>query len=203
MPRRHGNKEGFCHEGTKAQSFSWCLSVFVAISFYIRGIMKEKKYILSAEVADKKLRRMALQVAEQNHGAKQLILIGIKTSGSVIAEKISSYLKKVFKGEVVVLELSMDKKKPAAITLSKKMDFNGKTIVLIDDVANSGRTMLYALKPLLEQLPEKIQTLALVERTHKTFPIEVDYIGLSVSTTTDEHIYVEVEKGEVAGAWMD
>jgi pyrimidine operon attenuation protein / uracil phosphoribosyltransferase len=165
--------------------------------------MDNKKYILSAEIADKKLRRMALQVTEQNHSAKQLILIGIKTSGCVIAEKISSYLKEVFKGEVVVLELSMDKKSPSAITLNKKMDFNGKTIVLIDDVANSGRTMLYALKPLLEQLPEKIQTLALVERTHKTFPIDVDYIGLSVSTTKDEHIYVEVKNGQVEGAWMD
>jgi pyrimidine operon attenuation protein/uracil phosphoribosyltransferase len=165
--------------------------------------MKDKKYILSAEVADKKLRRMALQVAEQNYSAKQLILIGIKTSGSVIAEKISGYLKEVFKGEIIVLELSLDKKKPSAITLNKKMDFNGKTIVLIDDVANSGRTMLYALKPLLEQLPDKIQTLALVERTHKTFPIDVDYIGLSISTTTDEHIYVEVENNEVVGAWME
>lgn len=165
--------------------------------------MQNKKYILSAEVADKKLRRMALQVAEQNHSAKQLVLIGIKTSGSVIAEKISAYLKDIFKGEVIVLELSMDKKKPGAITLNKKLDFNGKTILLIDDVANSGRTMLYALKPLLEQLPEKIQTLALVERTHKTFPIDVDYIGLSVSTTTDEHIYVEVKNGQVDGAWME
>lgn len=165
--------------------------------------MQNKKYILSAEVADKKLRRMALQVAEQNYSAKQLILIGIKTSGSVIAEKISGYLKEVFKGEVIVLELSLDKKKPSVITLNKKMDFNGKTIVLIDDVANSGRTMLYALKPLLEQLPEKIQTLALVERTHKTFPIDVDYIGLSVSTTTDEHIYVEVKNGQIEGAWME
>lgn len=165
--------------------------------------MKDKKYILSAEVADKKLRRMALQVAEQNHSAKQLVLIGIKTSGSVIAEKISSYLKEVYKGEVIVMELSLDKKKPSVITLDKKMDFNGKTIVLIDDVANSGRTMLYALKPLLEQLPEKIQTLALVERTHKTFPIDVDYVGVSVSTTTNEHIYVEVKNNEVTGAWMD
>ena len=165
--------------------------------------MQNKKYILPAEVADKKLRRMALQVAEQNYNTKQLILIGIKTNGSVIAEKISAYLKDVFKGEVMVLELSMNKKKPGEITLNKKLDFNGKTIILIDDVANSGRTMLYALKPLLEQLPEKIQTLALVERTHKTFPIDVDYTGLSVSTTTDEHIYVEVEKGEVVGAWMD
>ena len=165
--------------------------------------MQNKKYILSAEVANKKLRRMALQVAEQNYNAKQLILIGIKANGIFIAQKISIYLKEVFKGEVIVLELSMDKKKPAEITLNKKIDFTGKTILLIDDVANSGRTMLYALKPLLEQLPEKIQTLALVERTHKTFPIDVDYTGLSVSTTTDEHIYVEVEKGEVVGAWMD
>ena len=165
--------------------------------------MQNKKYILSAEVANKKLRRMALEVVEQNYTAKQLVLIGIKTSGVVIAQKICSYLKEVFKGEVIVLELTMDKKKPLEIAINKKMDFNGKIILLIDDVANSGRTMLYALKPLLEQLPEKIQTLALVERTHKTFPIDVDYIGLSVSTTTDEHIYVEVEKGEVVGAWMD
>ena len=165
--------------------------------------MKDKKYILSAEVANKKLRRMALEVMEQNYEAKQLILIGIKANGIVIAEKMRHYLKEVFKGEVIVLELSMDKKKPSVITLSEKMDFTGKTILLIDDVANSGRTMLYALKPLLEQLPKKIQTLALVERTHKTFPIDVDYTGLSVSTTTDEHIYVEVENGEVMGAWMD
>lgn len=165
--------------------------------------MENKKYILSAEVANRKLHRMALQVLEQNYTAKQLILIGIKKNGTAIAEKIRKYLKDMFKGEVIVLELSMDKKKPGAITLSEKMDFNNKTILLIDDVANSGRTMLYALKPLLEQLPHKIQTLALVERTHKTFPVDVDYIGLSVSTTTDEHIYVEVKDGEVTGAWMD
>ena len=165
--------------------------------------MDSKKYILSAEVAEKKLRRMALEVAEQNYDATQLILIGIRANGIFIAQIISRYLKEVFKGEVIVLELSMDKKKPAEISLDKKMDFNGKTILLIDDVANSGRTMLYALKPLLEQLPEKIQTLALVERTHKTFPIDVDYTGLSVSTTKDEHIVVEVKNGVVEGAWMD
>src|SRR6478752_2978326 len=165
--------------------------------------MQNKNYILSAEVADKKLRRMALEVAEQNYNAKQLVLIGIKANGIVIAQKISGYLKEIFKGEIMVLELSLDKKKPTAITLNEKMDFNGKTILLIDDVANSGRTMLYALKPLLEQFPEKIQTLALVERTHKTFPVDVDYVGFSVSTTLDEHIYVEVENGKVTGAWMD
>lgn len=165
--------------------------------------MEGKKYILSAGVADKKLRRMALQVAEQNYDAEQLILIGIRANGIFIAHIVSGYLKEVFKGEVIVLELSMDKKKPSEIRLDKKTDFNGKTILLIDDVANSGRTMLYALKPLLEQWPKKIQTLALVERTHKTFPIDVDYTGLSVSTTADEHIIVGVKDGVVEGAWME
>jgi pyrimidine operon attenuation protein/uracil phosphoribosyltransferase len=97
----------------------------------------------------------------------------------------------------------MDKKKPTTIVIEKDIDVDGKTILLIDDVANSGRTMLYALKPLLEKHPKKIQTLALVERTHKTFPIDVDYIGLSISTTLDEHIYVEVDNGRVVGAWME
>ena len=165
--------------------------------------MENKKQILTSEVANKKLRRMALEVMEQNYDAKQLILIGIKANGIVIAQKISSFLKEDFKGEVIVLELSMDKKNPLTVTLNAEMDFNDKTIVLIDDVANSGRTMLYALKPLLEKLPKKIQTLALVERTHKSFPVDVDYVGVSVSTTTDEHIVVEVADGEVTGAWMD
>ena len=165
--------------------------------------MEQRKQIMTAEVANKKLRRMALQVVEQNYNEPQLILIGIKASGSVIAEKIGEYLKEVFSGEVVILELSMDKKNPLNISLDWTMDLNDKTIILVDDVANSGRTMLYALKPLLNQLPKKVQTLALVERTHKSFPVDVDYVGYSISTTLDEHILVEVEDGEVTGAWLN
>ena len=165
--------------------------------------MSDKKYILNAAVAEKKLRRMALEIVERNYNEPQLILIGIKDHGTVIAGKIKDYLKPHFKGEVIVIELGIDKKHPAAVTLSTAMDFNDKVILLIDDVANSGRTMLYALKPLLEQYPKKIQTLALVERTHKTFPLDVDYVGISVSTTLDEHIYVEVENDVIIGAWIE
>lgn len=164
--------------------------------------MKNRKQILTAEVANKKLRRMALQVAEQNHTEKEIMLLGIKSNGTVIAQKIHEHLKESFKGKVQVLELAIDKKEPLKSSPDLKVDMTGKMIILVDDVANSGRTMLYALKPLLEQLPKKIQTLALVERTHKTFPVDVDYVGLSVSTTEDEHISVEVKNGEVTGAWM-
>lgn len=158
--------------------------------------------ILDKQTADKKLRRMALEVAERNADSKELILIGIKENGIYIAQKIKEYLQAVFKGSIILMELSLDKKEPADITLDKKIDFNNKTVLLIDDVANSGRTMLYALKPLLQQIPRQIQTLALVERTHKKFPVAVDYVGLSVSTTLKESIVVEVENGEVMGAWL-
>jgi pyrimidine operon attenuation protein / uracil phosphoribosyltransferase len=164
--------------------------------------MEQRKQIMTAEVANKKLRRMALQVVEQNYSETQLILIGIKSSGSVIAEKIGQFLKKIFNGEVLILELSMDKKNPLSVSIDGSINLNDKSVILIDDVANSGRTMLYALKPLLNQLPKKIQTLALVERTHKSFPVDVDYVGFSVSTTLDEHIFVEVADGEVTGAWL-
>ncbi|MEO8768714.1 MAG: phosphoribosyltransferase family protein [Ferruginibacter sp.] len=158
--------------------------------------------ILDKETADKKLRRMALEVAERNHEIKEIILIGIKENGIFIAKKIKDYLQDVFKGNIILMELWLDKKKPGEIKLSSQIDFNNKTVLLIDDVANSGRTMLYALKPLLQQIPQQIQTLALVERTHKKFPIAVDYVGLSVSTTLMENIIVEVEDGEVMGAWL-
>ena len=162
-----------------------------------------KKQILTEEVALKKLKRIALEVAERNFNEKELLLIGIKENGIVIAQIISKLMKAVFTGSITVVALSMNKKKPTSITIEKDIDVDGKTILLIDDVANSGRTMLYALKPLLEKHPKKIQTLALVERTHKNFPGDLDYIGLSISTTLNEHITIEVGKDKVMGAWME
>ena len=162
-----------------------------------------KKQILTEEVALKKLKRIALEVAERNFNEKELLLIGIKENGIVIAQIISKLMKAVFTGSITVVALSMNKKKPTTITIEKDIDVDGKTILLIDDVANSGRTMLYALKPLLEKHPKKIQTLALVERTHKNFPVDLNYVGLSISTTLNEHITIEVGKDKVMGAWME
>ncbi len=145
---------------------------------------------------------MAMEVAERNHDKKALILIGIKDNGMVIAHKIAGFLAEVFKGSIQLLSLGIDKKKPGTVVLSEQPDFNGATVLLIDDVANSGRTMLFALKPLLEYHPQSVQTLALVERTHKLFPVHLDYVGLSVSTTKNEMIVVEVSEGEVSGAFL-
>lgn len=158
--------------------------------------------ILTREVAQKKIERMALQVAENNYDKDDLLLIGIKENGIHIAEQLAGYLQKIFKGKIEIISLALDKKKPAEITLSKEVDCNGRHIILVDDVANSGKTMLYALKPLLAYYPAQLETLALVERTHKQFPLAINYCGISVSTTSQQNIVVEVEEGVVTGAYL-
>ena len=145
---------------------------------------------------------MALEIAEHNSDKNEIIIIGIEENGVFIAEKTARYLREVFNGNVKTISLSINKKSPAEIVLSEKINLQGKMIILADDVANSGRTMLYALRPLLDQYPAQVETLALVERTHKLFPVALNYVGLSVSTSADENIAVIVENGEIMGAEM-
>ena len=148
---------------------------------------------------DKKIRRMALEIAERNSDKAEIIIIGIKENGIFIAKKNANYLRAVFTGSVITLSLIINKKEPEEIQLSENLSLRGKFIILADDVANSGRTMLYALRPLLDLYPAQIETLALVERTHKLFPVALNYVGLSVSTAADENIAVQVVDGEITG----
>lgn len=164
--------------------------------------MAEKKYILSREVAEKKLRRMAYEILENNIDEKEIILAGIRESGSVVARVIQQMLSEISSIRTDLITVTLDKKQPAEVTLSKTVDFNNKVIILIDDVSNSGKTLLYALKPFITAHPKKIQTLVLVERSHTSFPVRPDYVGLSIATTLQEHIYVEVRGNEITGAYL-
>ena len=156
--------------------------------------------ILSKEIAFRKLHRIAYEIAEQNINEPQIILAGIKENGSIIAKTLLSFLKDIFKGEIVIIEIAIDKKNPKNISLSEKINYDNKIIIITDDVSNSGKTLLYAIKPFLDFYPKKIQTLVLVERSHKEFPVSPDYVGLSVSTALTEKIIVETENNEIEGA---
>jgi len=168
---------------------------------YLR-LIGMKNYILTKETAENKLRRMAYEVLENNFDEPHIILAGIRESGSVIARNIQHLLAEVGNLTTQLLTISLDKKSPREVEVSEKIDFNNKVIILVDDVSNSGKTLSYALKPFLEFQPKKIQTLVLVERSHKAFPVQPDYVGLSVATTLQEHIYVEVDGETVMGAYL-
>jgi pyrimidine operon attenuation protein/uracil phosphoribosyltransferase len=145
---------------------------------------------------------MALEIIENNMDEKNIILAGIRESGSVVANCIRQILSEISSLQTEVINITLDKKEPKEVTLSKKMDFNGKVIIIVDDVANSGKTLLYALKPFLDFLPKKIQALVLVARSHNSFPVHPDYVGLSIATTLQEHIFVEVSNDKVLGAYL-
>lgn len=143
-----------------------------------------------------KLHRMALEIAE-NHAESNapLIIIGIRNSGWVIAEKIAALLQPFM--ETHIISVTLDKDTPGVVSLSESIDCNNKNILLVDDVCNSGKTLLYALKPLLDFSPASIHTLVLVERMHKLFPVKPDYVGFSVATTSEDFVRVEMAEDEL------
>ena len=166
--------------------------------------MPTKNIILTKEVAAKKMQRIALEIAGELHDETgPLIIIGINGSGMVVAENILKLLQPLLQMSITLITCNINKREPKNIDYSTVIDFTGKNILLVDDVTNSGRTLLYAIKPLLDFFPMRIQTMSLVERMHKSFPVKIDYIGLSIATTLHDHIVVEVENSEVMCAYME
>jgi pyrimidine operon attenuation protein/uracil phosphoribosyltransferase len=165
--------------------------------------MENKKYILGKEVAARKLQRMAYEILENNIDEAKIILAGIPDNGIVIAKNIQKKLSEISSLKTELITISLDKRHPKEVTLSKTLDFNDQVVIIVDDVVSSGKTLLYSVKPFLEFHPKKIQTLVLVERSYKNFPVRPDYVGLSISTTLQEHIFVEVKGDEVTGAYLE
>jgi len=162
----------------------------------------QKNCILTPEIIKRKLRRIALQIAEDNAGENSIVLAGINGNGEVLATKLADEISEILQLDIERTTIQLNKRDPLQVTLSNAADFKNKVIIVVDDVSNTGKTLLYALKPFLNTLPKKIQTAVLVERSHKLFAVQPDYVGLSVSTTLQEHISVETEGNEITGAWL-
>lgn len=164
--------------------------------------VQTKNCILDKEAISRKLRRMALEVAEQNSDEKELLIAGITGNGGIVAKCLISELEKLSSFKIQQTTIQLNKKDPLGVFFNGIIDIDGKTIIVVDDVANTGKTLLYALKPFLNAHPKKIQTLVLVERSHKLFPVQTDYVGLSITTTLQEHIFVQTEEETITGAWL-
>lgn len=164
--------------------------------------MTHTNTILTSGTIQKKIGRIAYEIYDNNVGEEEIILAGILDRGNIVAGKIRDALHKIAPFRIELIGLELDKLQPSAVKVFPKMDFSGKVIILVDDVANSGRTLLYAMKPLLEFLPKKIQTAVLVDRMHKAFPVSVDYVGYSLSTTLQDNIRVDIEGDEIVSAYL-
>lgn len=159
--------------------------------------------ILSKEQIARKIKRMAYEIWEENSKEKEVIIFGIAEGGAVLASSLKKVLDKESDLKITLEILKLDKQHVTAFNYTPKTDIKGKSIVIVDDVANSGKTLLYVMKPLLDFEPKKIQLVVLVDRKHKNYPVVPDVIGFSVASTLQEHISVSCEGDKITGAFLE
>lgn len=163
---------------------------------------KDRILILDKDRIGWKLQRMAYEIWEHNSNEKKIVLLGIQGSGLAVANALAAKLKAISPIEVEVVTLKINKRKPLANDIVIDADLSGTTVVLVDDVANSGKTLLYALRPVLDFELKKVMVAVLVDRKHKSFPVSPDIVGHSVATTLQEHIEVETGDDEIIAAYL-
>ena len=162
--------------------------------------MSKKTIVLDHERVQRKLKRIAHQLHEEHHGEHEIVLVGVMPRGKEFAERLAGLLRTISTAEVTVQGLSLDKDHPLQhpITLSGDPEaLKDRVVILVDDVLMSGRTLMHAASHLVRTDPRILSTVVLVDRLHRTFPIRADIVGLTLSTTLQEHITVEMGKEDV------
>ncbi|MCM4169539.1 Bifunctional protein PyrR [Arenibacter antarcticus] len=150
--------------------------------------------ILSHEEIQHKIKRIAYQIYEANVNEEEIIIAGIEGGGLSFAKKIQSVLQQITDANITLCKVHMDKKNPLNSGVSTSIPESGYTnrsVVLVDDVLNSGTTLIYGVHHFLKVPLKQLKTAVLVNRNHKKYPVKADYKGISLSTSLLEHIIVE------------
>ena len=150
--------------------------------------------VLNHKQVGQKITRMAFEIYERNlHASGGMVIAGISGMGTILGHLLATELRKISPLQVEEVEVILDKQAVTAteIQLSSPIALKGKTIILVDDVLNTGKTLVYALKPFLDHEVEKIEIAVLVNRSHGLFPVKPDYTGFELATTYNEHIRVD------------
>jgi pyrimidine operon attenuation protein/uracil phosphoribosyltransferase len=175
----------------------------------LKGVSMSEKQILSADDIRRAITRIAHEIAERNEGVGAVVLVGIRRRGVPLAQRIAATLAD-FEGERVpvgTLDITLYRddlglRWPAPIVRSTNIpiDITGRTVVLIDDVLYTGRTVRAALDALADLgRPARTQLAVLIDRGHRELPIRADFVGKNVPTANDERIetrLTEVDGGQ-------
>jgi pyrimidine operon attenuation protein / uracil phosphoribosyltransferase len=165
-------------------------------------MQENKNKIMDVINIQKTVKRIAFQIYENHFEEQQLILAGIAQNGIILGKRIQAELEEISNIKVLFIEIGIDKKNPRnKIVLSEALEIcKNKSIVVVDDVLNTGSTLIYAVSHFLSIEVKKIQTAVLVNRNHKNFPIKGDFKGISLSTSVKERI--DVAFGNDEGVYL-
>ena len=159
----------------------------------------DKKKILDYQSIKKKIRRISLQIIESNIEHDEIIIAGIDINGFIIAKKISQEIRKISDINIKLCNVKIDKKNPLN-DISTSLNFEeyqNKYIVVIDDVLNSGATLMYSVKYFLNTKIKVLKTAVLVDRNHKKYPIKANFKGLSLSTSIQSKVEVVIDEEKI------
>ncbi len=151
--------------------------------------------VLGHEEVQRKLQRIAHQLHEENFQEQEIVFVGVMNRGVDLANRLSAMVSAFNTIETQVVQLTIDKDDPlkAPPALSQELEsLTNKVVVLVDDVLQSGRTLMIAAAHLVEVPLSKLTTVVLVDRRHRSYPIRADIVGLTLSTTLQEHISVRL-----------
>ena len=156
----------------------------------------DKKKILTNSQIKRKIKRISLQIIESNVEETEVVLAGIEQNGFLIAKELNKMITELSNLNIKLCSLKIDKKNPLnnISTSLNSSEYKNKSIVVVDDVLNSGSTLMYAVKHFLDTELRQLKTAVLVDRNHKKFPIKADFKGVSLSTSIQNHVKVQFDK---------
>ncbi|MFH7013234.1 phosphoribosyltransferase family protein [Flavobacterium sp. FlaQc-52] len=151
-----------------------------------------KNIILTNQEIEHKIKRIAYQIYETFVDEDEVVIAGIASNGSVFAQKLAAALGNISNLKVSLCEVKVDKQNPQSPiqTSLPASEYANKGLVLVDDVLNSGTTLIYAVRHFLDVPLKKFKTAVLVDRNHKKYPVKADFKGISLSTSLLEHVQV-------------
>ena len=155
-----------------------------------------KNIVLDSDDISNKIKRLSYEIIEKNIEEKEIFIFGILPNGKYLSEKIKSNFIENSDIKINIFYVEIDKEKSIVNKINPKIDrrkLNGKVFILVDDVMNSGTTLMYTINKLLEYNPKFIQVAVLIERYYKNFPITPDFKGLELSTSKSEHVKVLIK----------
>ncbi len=156
--------------------------------------------ILNHEQIQHKIKRIAYQIYETNVNEKEIVIAGIAENGYIFAQRLKTILEEISQIRITLCKVTIDKSSPqnTVKTSISASDYQNKSLVLADDVLNSGTTLIYGVKHFLEVPLIRFKTAVLVNRNHKKYPIKADFKGISLSTSLHEHVIITFGQQDVA-----
>lgn len=159
-----------------------------------RSSNPQKAKILSSSAARARLKRIAYEVYEANYGNEKLIILGIDHRGGYLAEQLANILKEISPIEVILM-MADKMENPDKVVIrdaNAETAIRGNSILIVDDVLYSGKTLFNAIAAVMYCQPSKVQTAVLIDRGHRSIPVTHDFVGMLLSTSLKQHVSVEI-----------